>query len=110
MTLRVMRLNRRRSLHLYEPEVDFDQPGTDHATGESRKWRLRFWVARPPECGGNRAGNCSDLTVTRSDTLIIHEEGGVRRYFAAGTWTEAMTETRRGPSTSGNGNGTIGES
>ncbi len=84
-----------RGAALYEGDVESVE-GTD-GTAEQRRWRLTYHVKRPQELGGNLRGNCSGVSVTRSDTLVIHEEDGKRRFVASGTWTDCVTETRRGP-------------
>lgn len=92
----ITRWGRQRSLHLFEPEVEFFD---DDPKPEKPKARFSFHVTRPKEfggqtLGGNRSGTCSVAEVQRSGTLVIHAEHGKRFFFPAGTWIECTTEPR----------------
>lgn len=92
-----MGLRRRRSVDLFEPgalSFNIDDP-EDHGQRPKPRRRLYFHVTRHQDFGGNRAGHCKGVDITRAGTLIVFHEDNKRSHFAAGTWTDLVTEPPR---------------
>lgn len=95
-----MRLRQRRSLSLYEPEVEYQESAEQLGAAQQAAkvhHRLYFHVKRPQEFGGNRHGHCTGIQLHRSGMLIIHGDGdSTRTHLAHGTWFDLVTEPPRG--------------